>query len=98
MAKPKPLTLEAVANQINAHLKRFASDPEINRVTKYDTTPYYFPMAVRSGRYVTVRYVSYHGNSALTREEAERYLAWLDAGNIGKHFQMGQLPLEPEGT
>lgn len=87
---PKTLTLEEIASRINTYLQRFAKDPVINALTDTDTRQYYYPSVVRTGRYVRIRYVSYHGVSSLTHEEAERYLTWLDAGNVGKHFKMKQ--------
>ncbi len=43
--------------------------------------------ASATGRYVSVKYISYQSSTSLSKEEAERYLAWLDAGNIGKHYE-----------
>jgi hypothetical protein len=31
-------------------------------------------------------YISHQGECFLKRAEAEKYLAWLDAGNVGKHY------------
>jgi hypothetical protein len=86
--KPKPLKLAAIAARIYAHLQRFERDPKIN-VThpEYRTRPYYMANAGVSGAYVFVRYVSYQGTSNLRRDEALRYLAWLDAGNVGRHYE-----------
>lgn len=59
----------------------------------YDTkrswlSPYYQPFSVASGRYVYVTYVGYQGHTPLTREQAEKYLSLLDAGKVGKHFEL----------
>lgn len=87
MTKQTP-TLDEIAGQISAHLKRFERDPEINkRDPKYDTIPYYHAGAWRVGSYVRVLYVSYQGGTSLKRSDAERYLSWLDAGNVGRHWQ-----------
>ena len=32
-------------------------------------------------------YVSYQGEASLKKAEAEAYLAWLDAGNVGRHYE-----------
>jgi hypothetical protein len=34
-----------------------------------------------------VKYVDFQGDTSLTRERAERYLEWLDAGNVGTVWQ-----------
>lgn len=39
------------------------------------------------------------GDDKLTRQNAEKYLAWLDAGNIGKHFDLERpLPASEDGA
>jgi len=82
------LKLNEIAERIGAHLKRLNVDPEYNkRDPKYGTTPLYYPGCASSGSRVFVTYVSYQGHSSLTRDQATRYLAWLDAGNKGRHFQ-----------
>ncbi len=84
-------TLTDIAARISAHLTRFERDPKINPLDKqYGTYQYRSAGAYRAGRYVNVRYVSYQGDTTLTREVAMRYLAWLDAGNVGSHFKMEQ--------
>lgn len=95
--KPK---LAELAARINTHLNRFERDPKINKGHRYDkelrkwvsdpkgTHDYYLSGAHNTGKRIAVQYVSYQGSSKLTREEAEAYLAWLDAGNVGTHFTM----------
>lgn len=89
------LPLTDIAKRIDAHLKRFERDPGINKkkMGNYGMTQEYWRVAVwRAGAYVQVRYSSPVGNHAsLTRSAAIRYLAWLDAGNVGTHYQV------PEG-
>jgi len=46
----------------------------------------YKAYAWRAGNRVKVRYKSFWNPSSLTRVEADAYLAWLDAGNNGTHF------------
>lgn len=86
MAKP---TLRDIATRINAHLKRFEGNKQINRLHRSSRTrPYYYAGAwMGLDAWVHVTYVSYQGGSNLRRAEAERYLAWLDAGNIGTHWE-----------
>lgn len=83
--------LQEIASRISAHLRRFESSPETNPTDRvYKTRPFYCSGAYcpPRGRRIRVTYVSYQGASQLTREEAERYLAWLDAGNVGKHHKV----------
>jgi hypothetical protein len=87
VADKKP-TLNEIAARIRAHLKRFEADPAINgRHPRSGTSAYYLARAYRGGRYVSVSYVTYQGATTLDRERAERYLAWLDAGNVGRHWE-----------
>lgn len=79
--------LDDIAKRITAHLKRFEADPKINAPdAKYHTTPYHWPQAWRAGNRIGIRYVSYQTDSYLRAADAENYLAWLDAGNVGKHW------------
>ena len=89
MKKP---TLDDIASRINTYLKKFESDKKINKKGKtvggMKLSRYWQAFAVRSGRFVSVTYIAYQGPSHLTRQEAEKYLAWLDAGNVGTHYQV----------
>jgi hypothetical protein len=86
----KPLKLSEVAAQIFAHLKRLEADKEWNA-----------PTAERGGRHrvwcvncyqaggrVRVTYVSYQGPVSLTKDAAVRYLAALDGGLKGRHWEV----------
>jgi hypothetical protein len=55
------MTLEEIAARINEHLKRFEADSFINASDPVykNRSPYYQATAVRNGRYVAVKYVSY---------------------------------------
>ena len=75
-----------IAQRIDAHLKRFENDPVIND-RPYPYTLYYRASAYVAGGWVRIRYVSYKSYSALRKADAERYLAWLDAGNVGSHYK-----------
>lgn len=89
------IKLAEIAARINAHLKRFEGDPEINVSTgSTKTYRYYNAHAWVSGRWVRVVYVSYNRGSSLTKQQALDYLAWLDEGNVGRHFEA----LRPSGA
>ncbi len=80
--------LKDIAAKIDAHLKRFEADPKINTsATRSSIRPYYGAGAGVAGAYVSVTYVSFQGARTLDRDEALRYLAWLDAGNVGQHYK-----------
>jgi hypothetical protein len=82
------MTLQEIADRIDAHLRRFESDPKINVVDPtYKTKRYYCVGARRAGSYVSVCYVSYQGSRNITKADAEKYLAWLDACNVGPHYE-----------
>lgn len=82
-------TLTEIAARIHAHMRRFETDPKINAPDPvYRTRNYYCAGAYRAGSFVGLRYVSYHCAWHLRRADAQRYLAWLDAGNVGTHYEM----------
>lgn len=77
-----------VAGRLDSHLKRFEGDPTINRFDR-GISGYYIASAraTRNGR-ISIIYVVYQGARTLSLAEAEAYLAWLDAGNVGTHHEM----------
>jgi hypothetical protein len=90
----------AIAQKIDAHLRRIECDPTLNPGQRLDKDrrewvldptgprPYYRARAAVGKRHrVRVIYVSYQAGSYMSIEEAERYLAWLDVGNVGRHFE-----------
>jgi hypothetical protein len=84
------LTTKEIGQQINAHLKRFEADPKINvdrSPEKRGLFPYFRAGASGHRAHVYVSYISYQGQSTLKRADALKYLAWLDAGNVGRHFE-----------
>lgn len=82
------MTCKEIAKRISAHLERFERDKTINaRSEKRGIPPYFSAFAVGGGRYVRVQYISFQGQSSLTKAEAEAYLAWLDSGRVGRHFE-----------
>jgi DNA-binding response OmpR family regulator len=87
----KPMKLAEIAARINAHLQRIEKDPKLNPWNEgkaNGTKPYYCSTAYVGGAGVGVRYVCYQGTSYMKKAEAVKYLAWLDAGNVGKHFNL----------
>ncbi len=82
--------LDEIAARINTHLRCFEADPKINKNTKRDRTglsDYYNAGSSASGSRVFVTYISYQGRTSLTKKLALLYLAWLDAGNVGRHWK-----------
>jgi hypothetical protein len=99
--KPTPLKVTAAA--ISAHLARFAADPAHSHRRWADSqgrertaTRFWGTNAHAAGARVSVTYVSYQGRSTLTRAEAEAYRAWLDAGNVGTHYDSVRPAPPPE--
>lgn len=79
------LALKEIAARISAHLQRIEKNPRTNPV-RNRMHKFYQSWAYQGSKYVRVVYVSYQGASSLTREEAEAYLAWLDARHVGTHY------------
>lgn len=79
--------LDKIAKRISAHLQRFEKDPAINTVGHSNIHKFFRAGSWHAGRFVHVQYISFQGSTHLTKAEAETYLAWLDAGNIGTHRQ-----------
>lgn len=92
------MKLEEIAERINAYLVRFEKDPKLNKrdPSRANTTPFYNAHAFRAGRYVRIMYVSYQGIGSITKQEAEQYLAWLGAGNVGKHYAAARAATPPK--
>ena len=78
--------LADIAEEINAHLKRFEGSPQIN-VDTGAGRPYYHAHAYagKSDHYVRIQYRSYQLMHRLRRPQAEQYLQWLNEGNVGTH-------------
>jgi hypothetical protein len=80
------MKLSEIAEKIGVYLKRFEKNPKINKLnTKYKTHPYFHANVRQAGNKVAITYVSYQGSAKIDKKEALRYLAWLDAGNVGDH-------------
>lgn len=80
------MKLKELAQQIGAHLKRFEADPVLSR-SPDGNARFWRPSCYAAGLYVCVAYVSYQGRSTMTKGEATAYLAKLDAGFVGRHFE-----------
>lgn len=97
MAKKEARSV-TIAREIHAHLKRFEADPVINAERFFDSFKtgkresaghsYYNANASASGGRVHVRYISYQHTTSFTIERAQAYLDWLNAGNVGTHYEM----------
>ena len=86
------MRLKEIAERINAHLKRFEADKEINKRDNrrgmnlqrfWDAGCWWIPGSTR----INVIYVSYQGSTTISKGEALTYLEWLDAGNVGQHYR-----------
>ena len=91
------LKLLKVAEQIETHLRRFASDPNLRRDGAYRDAQgrwqkgrSLFKPEVHlgeNGNWVTIYYTAFRdGGRRMTPQRAREYLAWLDAGNVGPHW------------
>lgn len=85
------MTFTEIADRINDYLHRFETDPVINAPRDGKPgglVPYWHAHArYTRGPKMYVQYISYQGDSKLSKDEAIAYLAWLDAGNVGRHFE-----------
>lgn len=82
------MKLAEIAEKISKHLKRFEGSKKHNPPDpKYKLRPYYCASAFVYGARVYVSYISYQGRSGLKKVDALKYLAWLDAGNVGRHHE-----------
>jgi hypothetical protein len=96
------VTLTEIAKRIDGHLRRMACDPEFNKERFWHSLktgrqesmgrPLYGASARRAGNRVSVTYVAYQGSHNMPRADALAYLAWLEAGNRGTHFQAASNP------
>ena len=89
----------SIAQKINAHLQRIEHDKALNPGERFDKDQKtwvpdemgvrsYYGARSRGDRHrVWIIYVTYQGGSYVSIEDAEKYLAWLDAGNVGRHFE-----------
>ena len=83
------MKLAEIAERIDAHLKRIEADPKTNPWNdgKVNGTRPYFRAGVHtSGSRIASGTSAIKAQRILTKMIAIKYLAWLDAGNVGKHF------------
>lgn len=92
------MSIIELAKLITRHLNRFEKDPEINAVhEKSKRSPYYEARAYKAGCKLGIVYISYQGRSTLSKADGELYLAWLNAGNVGKHFAWQETKNQSKG-
>jgi len=89
------LSMAELAEWIHLHLKAMENDPKINTRAP-DRIPgvkglqrLWHSSAYYAGRgpKIQVTYISFQGSSTLSREEAEIYLAYLESGKTGRHYE-----------
>ena len=88
MATTEP-KLKEIAARIYAKLKQFAADPKVNK-RNGGVARFWMVNAYDAGRFVGVIYVSYQGPSMLKKQQALAYMEWLEAGNVGTHYEFEQ--------
>jgi hypothetical protein len=86
------MKLKELAEKIGAHLKRFEADPVLSLRKDGKSARFWGAGCGVAGRYVSVTYISYQGQSTMTKAEAEAYLSKLDAGFVGRHFEALRKP------
>lgn len=107
MTRDRRRTKTAIAHElwqrIDEHLKRIEKDPVTNPGKRFDKQLKkwvsdeggchdYFGARAHGDRHrVWVNYITYQGGTHLSIEEAQKYLAWLDAGNVGHHLALKEL-------
>jgi hypothetical protein len=82
--------LDALAEAINTHLKRIEATPSINEWTNSSGSARrrcFNAQSYRRGRSIMIRYISYQMTAAVPAADAQRYLAALDAGYVGRHHE-----------
>ena len=88
---PETPKLGEIAERIAAHLRRFEASPTIARVYFDDSVLYrtiYASSSVKpAGSRLAVRYIGHESPDLLTKATALGYHAWLDAGNVGRHWE-----------
>lgn len=85
-----PVKLKDIAMRISAHLARLCASKAASTRTANGFPKLHRPRARLGGPYVRVIYESFGCAHTLSRAEAERYLAALDAGFTGKHYELPQ--------
>lgn len=84
----RKLTVDEIADRIDEYFQEFERDPKLNIIRGTNRKRFFNACSWASGRWVYVRYIGYHVAHNITKAEAEKYLAWLDNGNVGKHTEV----------
>ncbi len=79
--------MKELGQRINAHLLRLEADKKWNVRKDGKGSRLWNCGACASGKWIYITYVSYQGTRHVSRDDAEKYLAWLDAGHGGSHWQ-----------
>ena len=85
------MKLREIGEKIDAHLKRIEADPELNpKVTIGRVTGprFWKAVAFQSGNRIYLVYKGYQPGTTVTKAEALAYLEKLDAGEVGRHFEL----------
>lgn len=80
--------LDEIALRLDAHLARMEAPRPGRRWSGC-----WHPAAWKAGNRVAIRYVVHQNEWTLPKADALAYLAWLDAGNEGRHLQFEILKL-----
>ena len=98
-SRTKSAVADELGQKINRHLKRIEGDPKLNPGKRFDkekdawipdemgVRDYYGANARGDRHRVRISYIAYQAASFLPIEDAQKYLAWLDAGNVGSHYE-----------
>ena len=89
----KPMKLAELAGRIRTHLARLEADDNVNVSSDGKRKLFWCSGATSSGNRVFCIYVAYQGDTSLTRDQATRYLAKLEDGFIGRHFEALREPV-----
>lgn len=100
------MKLAAIATRIKAHLSRMEADrarnlnlvPATKRHPEQRLSHFYGPNCWSAGSRLRIMYIAYQGAGTMTRAEGLAYLAWLDAGNYGKHHEALRALPAPQET
>lgn len=82
------MKVKEIASKITEHLKEWENDPTINVPIKHANSSmslrrFFNAAAFPKGNYIGISYVSYQGVFTIKKEEAVRYLGWIEEGNVG---------------
>lgn len=85
--KTQAFIAEQLASAIDGYLKHFVATQTSQDNPDEGRGAFYLASAYARQNRVVITYISYQGETPITIEEAERYLEWLGAGNVGRHFE-----------